>query len=338
MPDETASVVIATCNRGAIVVEALASIAAGGRKPLEAVVVDQSDGDATARAVEGFAARGREALGFDVRVLRQASKGAARARNLGWREARGTIVAFTDDDATVAPGWLAALVESLSAPGFRPGIAGGRIVPVYRERNPGFAIPERWIPLLPAYDQGDAAGRYEGDGLPITVNCAARRGLLAALGGFDERIGPCDGRAIQILGEDADLSRRARAAGFDLLYDPRATVFHPVPLSRQTREFLRRRLFVEGASNAWLDLAGRRFRRLAAAAAIVRLARRTLRLRLGAARHDPAVVEGRLAKAYGALHTLLKVGILGYGIDRPTPRLDRLLLARIAPDRGAGGP
>ncbi|MFZ0745645.1 MAG: glycosyltransferase, partial [Terracidiphilus sp.] len=54
--------------------------------------------------------------GFDARLFRLERTGAARARNFGIRQARGEIIAFTDDDASVGPEWLDALASGFSNP------------------------------------------------------------------------------------------------------------------------------------------------------------------------------------------------------------------------------
>ena len=70
---------------------------------------------------------------FGARVLRLEAPGASRARNAGWRAARHSLVAFTDDDCRPQPGWLDALAAASGGRlrhrpgrGARPGGPSGR--------------------------------------------------------------------------------------------------------------------------------------------------------------------------------------------------------------------
>lgn len=52
----------------------------------------------------------------DVEILEEPQPGAYAARNRGVRAARGDLLAFTDPDCIVAPGWLQAIDEAFRAP------------------------------------------------------------------------------------------------------------------------------------------------------------------------------------------------------------------------------
>jgi glycosyltransferase involved in cell wall biosynthesis len=58
-----------------------------------------------------------------------AKKGPAAARNYGWLNARGKIVAFTDDDCTPDPYWLRELVKHCN-PNHDVALTGKTIVPI----------------------------------------------------------------------------------------------------------------------------------------------------------------------------------------------------------------
>ena len=129
----------------------------------------------------------------------------ARQRNLGWRTARGELVAFTDDDCRPDPGWLEALVEGARR---HPGqVVQGRTRPDPLESGVLAAPHVRTLRVEPV-------GPYA-----QTANILYPRELLEQLGGFDEAA---------VSGEDVGLSLRARAAGRTIAAAPDALAFHAV--------------------------------------------------------------------------------------------------------------
>src|SRR5579884_476094 len=103
-----ASIVIPTRARLSYLELALASIvpqaSAGGA---EVIVVDDAGGSEQARRlVTRLGARYEP---------HPAPLGLNAARNTGVERSRGELVVFVDDDVTVRPGWLAALVRAAAA-------------------------------------------------------------------------------------------------------------------------------------------------------------------------------------------------------------------------------
>ena len=129
----------------------------------------------------------------------------ARQRNIGWRAARGDLVAFTDDDCRPEPEWLEQLVAvARTAPG---AVVQGRTQPDPNERAILAAPHVRTLNVEPV-------GPYT-----QTANILYPRALLERLSGFDERA---------IAGEDVGLGLRARAAGAPVVAAPGAVVNHAV--------------------------------------------------------------------------------------------------------------
>jgi GT2 family glycosyltransferase len=194
-------VVVPTFERHELLGRCLAALVAQDFDPMayEVIVADNAASASTRRLVEGWAGRSRPAVRYVAGAHR---RGPAAARNAGWRAARGTIVAFTDDDCVPAPGWLAA---GLAA--FVDGVAGvrGRIV-----------VP---LPDRPTDYERDAAG-LEGAEF-ATANCFYRRDALASVGGFDERF-------TAAWREDSDLFFSLLERGSRLVEAPGAVVVHPV--------------------------------------------------------------------------------------------------------------
>jgi GT2 family glycosyltransferase len=195
------SVVLATRDRSELLARMLDGLARQtiGAAAFEVIVVDDASGDDTPALLAARSAA------LNLRVLRnETSQGPATARDIGWRAARGELVAFTDDDCVPSPGWLEALLETARAtPG---GVVMGRTTPDPAGRQTPFTRS-----LL-----------VEHAGPPFqTCNILYPRALLERLGGFDRRY-PLP------VAEDTDLGWRAVQSGAPLKFAADALVHHAV--------------------------------------------------------------------------------------------------------------
>lgn len=164
----------------------------------EIIVVDNGSTDGTDRILRSFES---------VRVLREAIRGSAAARNTGVRAATGSVVAFIDADAAAERDWLAALLGALREPDV--GIVGGAILC----RRGGNRI-ERFGERI--HDQRRA---IEEERPPYVDACnwASPRSVLIDAGLFDETL---------LRAQDVDLSWRIHRRGGRLVYAPHAVVRH----------------------------------------------------------------------------------------------------------------
>src|SRR4051794_39381252 len=91
------SVVVPTCRRPELLARCLAALVASDFDPsaFEVLVVDDATSGATREQVDQAAALARPAIRY---LANAGTRGPAAARNVGWRAARGGIIAFTDDD------------------------------------------------------------------------------------------------------------------------------------------------------------------------------------------------------------------------------------------------
>src|SRR5262245_3821456 len=102
------SVLIATRDRPQALARCLKSVLANDYCDFDVVVIDQSSTDASEDVVRSFD-------DMRLRYRRLQSSGLSAARNAAIEEATGRIVAFTDDDCTVPPGWLRKIAEVFSS-------------------------------------------------------------------------------------------------------------------------------------------------------------------------------------------------------------------------------
>jgi GT2 family glycosyltransferase len=236
------SIVIPTHDRHELVADCLRTLAAQEHAPpFEAVVVDDGSPRPVSPIVEAAAG-----LGLDARCLRTAGVGLNGARNRGFAESAGELVAFLDDDTLVDPGWARSLDE-----GFRETAAdviGGRVVLKLEAGGelPGWLTRKR-LSYLSSYDLGEAPREVTGRPLPVGANFAMTRAALDAVGPFREgldRIGDS-----LISNGDTEWLRRALAAGRPMRYWPGASVRHRVPPERLTKEWFLGRARAQGISD-----------------------------------------------------------------------------------------
>lgn len=237
------SVIIATCAAPERVERCLRSLAAAEVTDWEAIVADNRPAGSTVR--EHLQRCGL--LSERVRVVDVAQQGLSAARNGGLAAASGEIVAFLDDDVTVDPAWLGAVVEAFERSG--ADCVTGKILPASLASR-----EEQLFEQLAALGKGERAELFSaataerhGGVFPYGAGAfgsgasiAMRRSAARALGGFDTRLGagtPTTG------GEDLDLFVRLINRGGTIYYEPQAVIYHEHP---STMRAIRQRAYRYG--------------------------------------------------------------------------------------------
>jgi GT2 family glycosyltransferase len=221
-----ASVVVATRDRPESVSRCLASLLALDYPSFEVVLVDNAAATSATRELVA----GQFGGNANLKYVHEDQPGLAAAHNRGVSEARGSVIAFTDDDVTVDRHWLLELARSME-PADDIGCVTGMILPAELEAPAQIWAEDYWryckgfterrfnlengrrIPLYPY-----AAGVF-GSG----ANMAFRSEVLRDIGGFDPAIGvgtPARG------GDDLAAFFRVVAGGHTLVYSPTAVVKH----------------------------------------------------------------------------------------------------------------
>ena len=209
--------------------------------PLETLLVVDGNAELLARAQDAFP---------HVRVVPNVhGQGISGGRNTGIGEAKGSIVAFLDDDARPEPDWL----EHLLAPYAEDEVlaVGGRAVPSWPDRRPDHLVPELdWV----------VGCTYQG--MPVETadvrnatgcNMSMRRTVFDVAGTFDESIGRIG--KIPLGCDETELCIRLaqKIPGARVVYEPRALVHHRVTEPRTSWHYLRTRSYAEGLSKALIS-------------------------------------------------------------------------------------
>jgi glycosyltransferase involved in cell wall biosynthesis len=243
------SAVICTLNRAGFLPKAIQSVVDQtlDSGEYEIVVVDNGSTDNTGEMVYSEFSSVQ-----NLRYLVEPVLGLSRARNRGWREARGEYVAFLDDDAIAYRQWLERIVDVFETVEPTPGCVGGRIEPMWEVPPPAW-IPDELRPYLTVLDWGDEPKFLTGDQAPAGANVAFPKELLRALGGFGVRLGRKGGKLLSL--EEIRLLRQLEERGYGCYYHPEIAVRHHIPASRLTKRWFLRRMYWEGVSEAiaWMQ-------------------------------------------------------------------------------------
>jgi glycosyltransferase involved in cell wall biosynthesis len=173
----------------------LASLGAQTRAPDEVVIVDGGSSDGTAEAY---------ARGEGISVLVEPGANISRGRNVAIAAATHDVIAATDADCELDPGWLEAIVAPIEA---GADVSMGWYEP---ELETAFERCMAAVNLPLAADEVDPA-TFD----PSARSVAFRRGSIDAVGGYPEWLA---------IGEDMWVDRRWRELGMDMRFAPDAVV------------------------------------------------------------------------------------------------------------------
>ena len=210
----------------------------------ELLIIDNSD------SPEPLVSKMAERFKKDTKVrhVHEPLRGLSRARNRGWAEAKGEIVAFTDDDVIVDRYWLSRIAAGFGSE-TNVGAVTGSIVPAELETpaqdwleqyggfNKGF---ERQVYDLDQHKRPEPLYPFDSGRFGSGANIAVSHEALDKLGGFANDLG-AGTKAWG--GEDIDILRRIVSAGFKIVYEPGALMWHR---HRRSYDALRKQMYRYG--------------------------------------------------------------------------------------------
>ena len=174
------------------------------KKNFEIIVVDDGSSDRTVEAAKEY----------PVKVFPLPHKGPAYARNFGAKKAKGSIILFTDSDCVPDKNWIKNMVKPFEDENV-VGVSG-----TYKTLN-----QESFIARFGGYEIGqrhEKMAKQKTIDFIGTFSAGYRKNIFLKFGGFDTRFKTSSG-------EDPELSYRIAKAGFRLVFQSSAFVYHPHP-------------------------------------------------------------------------------------------------------------
>ncbi len=227
------SIIISTYNRSKlleITLKNLLSLNCDNSFKYEIIIVDNNSNDNTKETVQSYISKNKR-----FKYLFEPKQGVSNARNTGINNAKGEILAFTDDDVKIEEDWLQNIVNFSYNQDFDA--LGGKVIPLYPIDTP------QWIkdcndilcgPIV-CHDYGETIQTYNNLMLPfIGANMIFKHKTLDEIGGFNVLIG----LGLGTMGEDSEIFRRLQKYNKKIIYNPNIIIFHPIERNRMNLKYI----------------------------------------------------------------------------------------------------
>lgn len=185
---------------------------------------------------------------INYRYVHESKQGLSNARNRGIAESSGWLLTFIDDDAYLADDFLEQKLRHHEA--HPEALAtGGKILLYYEQHKPAWV--NRFLSTLLGYfNLGDKECVFKGRKYPRGSNMTFRYDVFEKYGVFDPQLGRNKGNLNG--SEEKEMFARIVPTG-KVLYVPKAVVYHAVPLSRTTADFIKQQAMWVGRSQRYIS-------------------------------------------------------------------------------------
>ena len=203
-------------------------------KYFEIIIVDNNCTDNTQKICEEYISKNKT---HTFKYVIETNQGLSFARNRGYKEAKGDVVLYLDDDAVAEKNYLQ-IAKAFLDVNTEVSAIGGKIFPRYVDGEP------KWMTLynggLVGYiDHGNKQKEYDLDNYPPGSNMIIRKKMLEELGGFNTEIGRIGDKKLG--GEERDFFLRLRRKyNKKVIYLPELIVHHVVEKERLTHSFIKK--------------------------------------------------------------------------------------------------
>lgn len=197
----------------------------------ELIVVNNNSTDHTEETIKGFSDR------LPIRYVYEKKQGISAAKNRGIDVARGQLLIFTDDDVRPSPAWIKTYWTAYKQDHNKL-YWGGPIESEFEGPKPDASLLRFAPPSVKGLDLGTCMRFLEPNEWFVGANLALSADAFKEVGGFNVALGLDPSAGIVAVGEESDLQRRLKLAGYRAMYLPAASLRHVVPRQKCSLEHI----------------------------------------------------------------------------------------------------
>jgi glycosyltransferase involved in cell wall biosynthesis len=239
------SAIVCTHNGRKVLKKALQSLVGQTlyKKDYEILVVDNASTDGSREIIRQFEKE------ENLHYIFESNLGLSHARNTGWQQSQGDIIAFLDDDAVACPEWLERIIAAF---GREPqaGAVGGRVMPIWEAPMPRW-VSDKMLRALSVIDWSETPVFLDEQQFLVGANISFPKKLLEKVGGFSSELGR-KGKCL-LSNEESLLVLKIKESGYKVYYDPQIKVDHLIPANRLSKGWFRKRFYWQGISDSLLE-------------------------------------------------------------------------------------
>lgn len=239
-PSFDLSVALCTWNPAPLIEDTVQSLACQslGRERYEILIIDNGSDSERAALIKRLCDQ------HGCRYVLESEVGLSSARNCAIRAAAGRYLYFIDDDA-VAPAHLLETVLRCFADSDCD-VVGGPAHGLWADTPPRW-LGSRYWRMLSLVSYGPVRRPLRYPEIPLGCNIAFHQRVFERYGDFRVDLGRKGGSLIGH--EERELLHRIMTAGGQVLYEPRAYVFHAVSMERMQVDYFKRRTIASSISS-----------------------------------------------------------------------------------------
>ncbi len=213
----------------------------------EILVIDNGPFSETLQIAKEFCRNGKH----PVRYVKETKPGLLEARHAGARQAQGEILVYLDDDVLLPADWLKFTLEPYQDP--RVGGTGGKVVLQIEGKAP------EWVSHFgsvchSALDLGDVTLELKWPDCGWGCNMSVRKKVFDEVEGFHPDLFG-DKKLWKFIGDgECGFQKKIYGAGYKIIYEPKAWLYHRIPESRLTEAYFYQRVYISGIIDSYTEI------------------------------------------------------------------------------------